>query len=66
MKIISKIRNIILTVVNEASLVSRESGHWYGNGAMYAKHIVALGLGSGLQPSAIIVGRSMIPAKSMN
>lgn len=45
MKIISKTRNITLTVVNEASLVSMELGHWYGNGAMHAKHIVALGMG---------------------
>ncbi len=26
-------------------MVSRELGHWHGNGAMHAKHIVALGLG---------------------
>ena len=44
MKSISKIRNIIPTVVGYASLISRNLGHWYKNGAMYAKHVVALGL----------------------
>ena len=46
MKIISKIKKIALTVVSEASMVSRALGHWYQNGMMHAKHIVALGLGS--------------------
>jgi hypothetical protein len=40
----SKIRNIIPTVVGYASHVSKMFGHWYKNGAMYAKHLVALGL----------------------
>jgi hypothetical protein len=46
MKTISKIRNIIPMVVGCASTVSRTFGHWYQNGKMYAKHIVALGIGS--------------------
>lgn len=46
MKTISKIRNIIPTVVGYASAVSRTLGHWYQNGKMHAKHIVALGIGS--------------------
>lgn len=45
MRITSKLRNIILTVVGKASLVSREFGHWYKKGTMHAKHTVALGLG---------------------
>lgn len=44
MKIISKVRNIALTVVNAASWVSMGLGHRYGKGMMHAKHIVALGL----------------------
>ena len=46
MKIISKLMNITPTVVGEASLVSRTLGHWYQNGRMHAKHIVALALSS--------------------
>ena len=46
MKILSKIRNIALTVVSGASLVSRGLGHRYKKGTMHAKHIVALGLNS--------------------
>ncbi len=46
MKIISKIKNIIPTVVGKASTVSKAFGHWYGGGKMHAKHIVALGIGS--------------------
>jgi transposase len=46
MKIVSKIRNIALTVVSGASLVSRELGHRYKKGMMHAKHIVTLALGS--------------------
>ncbi len=46
MRTISKIRNIIPTVVGYASLISKELGHIYQNGKMHAKHIVALGLGS--------------------
>ena len=45
-KIISKIKNIIPTVVGYASQVARDLGHWYENGTMYAKHIVALAFGS--------------------
>ena len=45
-KIVSKIRNIALTVVRGASLVSRELGHRYKNGMMHAKHVVALAIGS--------------------
>ena len=33
-------------VVGYASQVARVLGHWYQNGTMYAKHIVALGIGS--------------------
>jgi len=44
-KIVSKIRNIALTVVSGASLVSRELGHRYKKGMMHAKHIIALALG---------------------
>ena len=39
-------RNIIPSVIDGASLVSIGLGHWYGRGKMYAKHIVALGLGA--------------------
>lgn len=46
MKTVSKIRNIALTVVSGASLVSRELGHWYQKGMMHAKHIVALAMGA--------------------
>lgn len=46
MKTISKIRNIIPTVVGYATEVSRSLGHWYGKGIMYSKHIVGLALGS--------------------
>ena len=44
MKTISKIKNIIPSIKLRASLVSRNLGHVYKNGEMYAKHIVALGL----------------------
>ena len=43
---ISKIRNIIPTFVGYTSEVSRNLGHWYEKGTMYAKHIVGLALGS--------------------
>lgn len=44
MKIVSKLKKIALSVGNAASLVARGLGHWYEEGTMYAKHIVALGL----------------------
>jgi len=44
MKIVSKLKKIALSVGNAASLVARGLGHWYEEGKMYAKHIVALGL----------------------
>jgi Transposase DDE domain len=44
-KIVSRLKKIALTVVNAASSVSRGFGHWYGNGMLYAKHLVALGIG---------------------
>lgn len=46
MKTISRIKNIIPTVVGYARHVSKMFGHWYQNGKMHAKHLVALGLGS--------------------
>ncbi len=46
MKITSKIRNIIPAVAGYAGLVSKTFGHWYEEGKLYAKHIVALGMGS--------------------
>ena len=45
-KTISEIRNIIPTFVGYTSEVSRNLGHWYEKGTMYAKHIVGLALGS--------------------
>jgi len=39
---ILNLKNIIPFVGNVASLVARELGHWYMNGAAYGKHIVAL------------------------
>jgi len=45
-KIVSKIKNIALTVVSGASLVSKEFGHWYKKGMMHAKHVVAVAIGS--------------------
>ena len=46
MKTISRIRNIIPTVVGYASYVSKVFGHWYKKGTMHAKHLVALGIGA--------------------
>lgn len=46
MKTISRLRNIIPTVVGYVSHVSKMFGHWYQKGKMHAKHLVALGLGS--------------------
>jgi hypothetical protein len=42
MGIVSKIKNIALTAVNKAGLVSMESGHRYQKGMMHAKHIAAV------------------------
>ncbi|MDE1825423.1 MAG: transposase [Candidatus Micrarchaeota archaeon] len=39
-------KKIIPIVGKYAALVSRELGHWYGNGVAYGKNIVALSLGS--------------------
>ena len=33
-------------VIGYASMISKTFGHWYDEGKMYAKHIVALGIGS--------------------
>ncbi|MCL5440989.1 MAG: hypothetical protein M1448_03885 [Candidatus Marsarchaeota archaeon] len=41
---ISKIKKIIPVAMKQVSFVSKELGHWYQDGAMYAKHIIALGL----------------------
>lgn len=46
MKILSKIKRIIPIVGKYATFVSRELGHWYENGKMYGKHIIALACGS--------------------
>ncbi len=32
--------------MKQAALVSRSLGHWYGNGMLYGKHVVALALGA--------------------
>ena len=46
MKIIKKIKNIIPSIISEVGFKCKEFGHWYGNGTMYGKHIIALGLGN--------------------
>ena len=46
MKIIKKIKNIIPSIISEVGFKCKEFGHWYGNGRMYGKHIIALGLGN--------------------
>lgn len=46
MKVLSKIKKIIPVVEKQVALVSRELGHWYGDGMLYGKHVVALALGS--------------------
>ena len=43
---ISKIKHIMLSVINEVSFTCRKFNHWYGNGRMYAKHIIALAIGN--------------------
>ena len=45
-KILSKIKKIIPVVMKQVALVSRDLGHWYGNGMLYGKHVAALALGS--------------------
>ncbi len=46
MKIIKKIKNIIPSIISKVGFKYKEFGHWYGNGRMYGKHIIALGLGN--------------------
>ena len=46
MKIIKKIKNIIPSIISKVGFKYKEFGHWYGNGRMYRKHIIALGVGN--------------------
>lgn len=46
MKTLSKIKKIIPIVKGKVSLVSRNLGHWYENGMMFAKNIISLALGA--------------------
>ena len=46
MKIIKKIKNIIPSIISEVGFKCKEFCHWYENGRMYRKHIIALGVGN--------------------
>ncbi|MCL4380894.1 transposase, partial [Candidatus Marsarchaeota archaeon] len=46
MKTIKKIKNIIPSIIPEVGFKCKEFGHRYGNGTMYAKHVIAMALGN--------------------